>query len=89
MRENASPESTWQTAQVEHMEGREGRVVETHKGCNGGTLKLPCQCGKCGTPWAEIRDGVLIVRADHHGNPHENRLTLAQFVQIREIQQAS
>lgn len=36
--------------------------------------KVYCNCG---TPVAELRDGVLIIRVKHHGEEHETRIILA------------
>lgn len=41
---------------------------------NGGAKKVYCTCG---TPVAEIQDGVLVVRVKHHGEVHETRIIVA------------
>jgi hypothetical protein len=39
-------------------------------------IKLPCQCGGCGTPYAVVQNGVLVIIARHNGEKHTNVLRL-------------
>lgn len=52
----------------------EHRVVETV------TITLRCSC--CSVPWAEIKNGTLVVLARHHGERHVNVLTLEYIEQL-------
>lgn len=36
----------------------------------------------CGTPWAEVQNGCLVIKSRHRGEQHVNVITLAQLVKL-------
>lgn len=36
-------------------------------------------CAQCGTPFAEVVGGALVIRSKHHGREHVNVLTAEQL----------
>lgn len=40
------------------------------------------RCRFCGTPYAELRNGVLIIEQRHHGDKHVNVISVWELVMM-------
>jgi len=43
-----------------------------------GPVKM-LRCAECGTPFAEVQHGALVIRAKHHGAVHVNVIALSEL----------